>query len=77
LVWLHVEIKTPPFSKMARLEAGFLLLRITDSYGDWRIIYRADSDAIIIAAVFEKKTRKTPQDVMTVSRDRLRRYDHA
>jgi len=25
LVWLHGEIKTPPFSKMARLEAGILL----------------------------------------------------
>jgi phage-related protein len=23
--WLHGEIKTPPFSKEARLEAGFLL----------------------------------------------------
>lgn len=25
LVWLHGEIKTPPFSSAARLEAGFLL----------------------------------------------------
>ncbi len=25
LVWLHGEIKTPPFSAAARLEAGFLL----------------------------------------------------
>ena len=25
LVWLHGEIKTPPFSKAARLEAGYLL----------------------------------------------------
>jgi len=25
LVWLHGEVKTPPFSKPARLEAGFLL----------------------------------------------------
>jgi len=24
LVWLHGEVKTPPFSKSARLEAGFL-----------------------------------------------------
>lgn len=28
LVWLHGEIKTPPFSKPARLEAGFLLRRL-------------------------------------------------
>jgi hypothetical protein len=25
LVWLHGEIKTPPFSKDARLEAGFFI----------------------------------------------------
>src|SRR5581483_10779902 len=25
LVWLKTEIKTPPFSKLARLEAGYLL----------------------------------------------------
>jgi phage-related protein len=25
LVWLHGEVKTPPFSKTARLEAGYLL----------------------------------------------------
>jgi hypothetical protein len=25
LVWLHGEVKTPPFSKSARLEAGYLL----------------------------------------------------
>lgn len=25
LVWLHGQIKTPPFSQAARLEAGFLL----------------------------------------------------
>jgi phage-related protein len=28
LVWLHGEIKTPPFSRTARIEAGFLLRRL-------------------------------------------------
>ncbi len=28
LVWLHGEIKTPPFSADARLEAGYLLRRL-------------------------------------------------
>ena len=28
LVWLHGEIKTPPFSHEARLEAGYLLGRL-------------------------------------------------
>ena len=28
LIWLHGEVKTPPFSPTARLEAGFLLRRL-------------------------------------------------
>jgi len=28
LVWLHGEVKTPPFSPTARLEAGLLLRRL-------------------------------------------------
>jgi phage-related protein len=28
LVWLHGEVKTPPFSSEARIEAGFLLRRL-------------------------------------------------
>jgi phage-related protein len=28
LVWMHGEIKTPPFSREARLEAGFLLRKL-------------------------------------------------
>lgn len=35
-------------------------LRIIDANGIWRIIYRIDSDAVVIADVFEKKTQKTP-----------------
>ena len=27
-MWLHGEIKTPPFSRAARIEAGFLLRRL-------------------------------------------------
>jgi phage-related protein len=30
LVWLHGDIKTPPFSPTARLEAGILLRRLQD-----------------------------------------------
>lgn len=30
LAWLHREIKTPPFSREARIEAGVLLRRLQD-----------------------------------------------
>ena len=103
LVWLHGELKTPPFSREARIEAGFLLrrlqkgellsmpssrpmsslgsrcheLRVADRQPSWRIVYRIDSDAIVIADVFEKRTARTPQNVTERCRDRLRRYDEA
>ena len=31
IVWLHGEVKTPPFSREARLEAGYLLGRLQRS----------------------------------------------
>jgi phage-related protein len=103
LVWLHGVVKTPPFSAVARLEAGYLLrllqrgekismphsrpmpsigshcheLRITDSDKIWRIFYRIDSDAIVIADVFQKKTSSTPKSVIDVCRYRFRMYDDA
>jgi phage-related protein len=35
LIWLHGEVKTPPFGKEARIEAGYLLRRLQrgDSLG--------------------------------------------
>ncbi len=51
-------------------------LRISSDEAAWRIIYRTDSDAILILDVFAKKTPKTPQDVITNCRIRLKGYDH-
>jgi phage-related protein len=101
LVWLKGQVKTPPFSAEARLEAGYLLrllqrgeklgmphsrpmtmigprcheLRINDESLTWRIVYRVDPDAIVIAEVFEKKDRKTPKLVIDSSKKRLKAYD--
>ena len=101
LIWLHGEVKTPPFSLAARLEAGFLLrelqqgenlrlphsrpmpsigshcheLRIRDENKTWRIIYRIDADAIVIADVFMKTTRTTPKTVIEISQQRFTQYD--
>jgi len=103
LAWLHGEIKTPPLSRSARLEAGFLLrqlqrgellsmpqsrpmpsvgprcheLRINDVTSTWRVVYRIDTDAIVILEVFAKKTGKTPKTVIDTCRKRLKEYDDA
>lgn len=101
IVWLKNEIKTPPFSKEARIEIGVLLrllqkgkklslphsrpmtsigkncceLRITDESKIWRIIYRIDSDAIVILHVFQKKTQATPKEIIETCKHRINLYD--
>lgn len=84
VVWLHGDVKSPPFSVEARIEAGYLLrllqqgkklslpqsrpmpsigrrcyeLCINDESGIWRIVYRIDTDAIVILEVFEKSPKQ-------------------
>lgn len=103
LAWLRGDVKTPPFSRAARIEAGELLrrlqrgeklalpqsrlmpsigprcheLRIQDENHGWRIIYRIDADAIMIADVFAKTTGATPKHVIENCQRRLRVYDAA
>ena len=103
LVWLHGEVKSPPFSTDARVEAGVLLrllqqgeklqlphsrpmpsigarcheLRIPDVDVTWRLVYRIDVDAIVIAEVFAKKSQQTPKGVIDICKARLKRYDSA
>jgi phage-related protein len=52
-------------------------LRVNDAGQSWRIVYRIDRDAIVIADVFSKKTRSTPRQVIETCRRRLREYDDA
>jgi phage-related protein len=50
-------------------------LRIRDEQHSWRLIYRIDHDAIVVAVLLDKKTEQTPDRVIEQSRTRLRRYD--
>jgi len=50
-------------------------LRIIDRESTWRIIYRVDPDAIVIAEVFAKRTREMPQRIVEVCKQRLAHYD--
>lgn len=103
LVWLHGEVKTPPFSFAGRQEAGMLLrllqrgetlgmpqsesltdvcrrcgaLRIRDADHHWRIMYRIDTDAVLVLDVYAKKTRKIPKTVIEKCKQRLKDYDEA
>ncbi len=101
LVWLHGEIKTPPFTSEGRQEAGMLLrllqegerlgmpqaeplpdvsprcgaLRVRDAEHSWRIMYRADADAVLILEIYPKKTRKIPDEIIERCKQRLKQYD--
>lgn len=50
-------------------------LRINDEAQTWRIVYRIDDDAIVIAEVFSKKSKQTPATVIKVCKRRLKEYD--
>jgi len=50
-------------------------LRVRDIGHDWRVMYRIDSEAIVILDVFAKRTRQTPWSVIEVCQRRLKRYD--
>ncbi len=52
-------------------------LRIQDDEETWRIVHRLDPDAVVIAEVFSKKTKTTPQYVLRNCQRRLRLYDAA
>jgi phage-related protein len=50
-------------------------LRVNDRGQTWRIIYRTDSDAVVILDVCSKKTAQTPKRVIETCRRRLLEYD--
>ena len=52
-------------------------LRVVDGDSTWRIVYRADRSAVILAEVYQKKTSQTPKRVIATGKSRLREYDDA
>lgn len=89
LVWLHGEIRTPPLSSKARVQAGYLLrllqrgdrLSMPHSRPMPTIGPRChelripDEDAILILGVESKKTRSTPKRTIEACQRRLATYD--
>ena len=52
-------------------------LRVRDSGHRWRVVYRIDSDAIVIAGVLDEKSPRTPAEFVESCRRRLRAFDDA
>ena len=69
------SLSMPHSRPMPRIGARCHELRVKDEGKTWRVIYRIDPDAIVVAEVFEKKTRETPDRIIEDCRRRLRQYD--
>ena len=50
-------------------------LRVNDRSKTWRLIYRIDPDAIVIFEVFEKKSNRTPLQIIKTCQRRLNFYE--
>ena len=70
-----MTLSMPISRPMSTIGARCAELRIVDANRTWRIIYRVDADAVLIAEVFAKKTQATPKSVIDVCKQRLRDYD--
>lgn len=68
----------PPDSKpMASIGRRVHELRVDDTEmrTSWRLVYRVDSDAIVVAHWFEKRSQKTPKHEIDTAKQRLASYD--
>lgn len=49
-------------------------LRVRDGDISWRVIYRNDHDEVLVVALFEKKTQRTPRRVIARAKQLLGEY---
>jgi phage-related protein len=75
LLQLGVNLSLPQSRPMPSIGVHCHELRIQDENKIWRLFYRVDADAIIVVLWLEKKTNKTPDEVINLCRKRLKFYD--
>ena len=51
-------------------------LRVNDKNVTWRVVYRIDTDVILVVDVFQKKTQETPRNIMDNCKRRLGLYEN-
>lgn len=72
-----IKLSLPQSRPMPEIAKQCHELRILDENKTWRIVYRIDPDAIVIAEIFAKKSKTTPLRVKDACRKRLKEYDNA
>jgi phage-related protein len=68
------KLSLPHSRPMPSISKGCHELRVRDEQVNWRIIYYADIDAIVVLNIFNKKSQATPQDAIRVCQQRLKKY---
>jgi phage-related protein len=68
------KLSMPSSRAMPAIGPGCHELRIIDRQANWRIVHFIDADAIVILEVFAKKTGRTPVDVVSNCKRRLKAY---
>lgn len=68
-------IGLPASRPMPTIGARCHELRVNDTRANWRLMYRLDTDAVVILEVFAKKTPATPKAVLELCQRRLKEYD--
>jgi phage-related protein len=71
------NLSLPSCRPMPTIGSGCYELRVNDKNKTWRLFYFLDSDAIVILAVGEKKTQKTPKETIKLCQRRLKSYEQA
>lgn len=69
------SIGLPHSRPMPAIGPGCHELRVVDAHSTWRIVYRIDTDAIVIGDVFCKKAQATPKSTLDACRRRFSAYD--
>jgi phage-related protein len=70
------RLDMPQSEPLPSIAPGCGALRVRAQGHSWRIVYRIDSDAILILEVYSKTTRKIPKEVIDRCKQR-KQYDGA
>jgi phage-related protein len=65
----------PHSRPMPSIGRGVHELRVRDGRHNWRIIYRVETDIILVVLVFAKTTKATPKPMIDLARKRLADHD--
>ena len=68
------SLSMPQSRPMPGIGANCHELRINDRNHNWRIVYAVTHSSIVILEVFEKKTEKTPKEMIDICKERLNIY---